>query len=321
MFETIKVHLLETFKKIFIHSKLDLIFQLCSLAIVHLILLNSSVEGLWLDEEVARFRSYYTCYYNQYFQIKPEEGDNPKRKTFVDSLLEDALEKKDEVPPTDACVSWICDPSLVWRRTLERNLEIWAYFALEGRSIVSWGRCFEDQQEEFRRNNYTVHDVGVHAIIRLSDNRQRLFYVPSKECYSKGSALVSEVVAVLGNHPRLNADLVEKGANGENLNRSLDRVFATFCQDDLSPRGGNEVLSDSSLNVKLQSFCLSLGLSSTRCTWNSIVVFLYMLAILLLFNVLLLSCVFRKRISALLCRLCRLDTVVPMHNVKEGHQV
>ena len=321
MFETIKVHLLETFKKIFIHSKLDLIFQLCSLTIVHLILLNSSVEGLWLDEEVARFRSYYTCYYNQYFQIKPEERDNPKRKTFVDSLLEDALENKDEVPPTDACVSWICDPSLVWRRTLERNLEIWAYFALEGRSIVSWGRCFEDQQEEFRRNNYTVHDVGVHAIIRLSDNRQRLFYVPSKECYSKGSALVSEVVAVLGNHPRLNADLVEKGANGENLNGSLDRVFATFCQDDLSPRGGNEVLSDSSLDVKLQSFCLSLGLINTQCAWDSILAFLYMLAILLLFNVLLLSCVFRKRISALLCRLCRLDTVVPMHNVKEGHQV
>ena len=293
------------------------------LTILHLILANRSVQGFWLDEEVARFRSYYTCYYNQYFQIKPEE-DNPKRKKFVANLLEDALEKKDEIPPTDACVAWICDPSLVWRRTVERNLEIWAYFALEGRSIVSWGRCFEEQQEEFRRNNYSVHAVGVHAIINLSDDRQRLFYVPSKECYGKGPALVKEVVAVLGGN-----------IGGENHNGSLDKVYSTFCQDDLSTGGGGDEKGkgkqeenqtklfpeDSSLDVKLQSFCLSLGLSNTQCTWNLILVFLYMLATLILFNVLLLSCVFRKRLSALLSRLCGLDTVVPMHNVKEGHQV
>ena len=293
------------------------------LTILHLILANRSVQGFWLDEEVARFRSYYTCYYNQYFQIKPEE-DNPKRKKFVANLLEDALEKKDEIPPTDACVAWICDPSLVWRRTVERNLEIWAYFALEGRSIVSWGRCFEEQQEEFRRNNYSVHAVGVHAIINLSDDRQRLFYVPSKECYGKGPGLVKEVVAVLGGN-----------IGGENHNGSLDKVYSTFCQDDLSTGGGGDEKGkgkqeenqtklfpeDSSLDVKLQSFCLSLGLSNTQCTWNLILVFLYMLATLILFNVLLLSCVFRKRLSALLSRLCGLDTVVPMHNVKEGHQV
>ena len=103
------------------------------LTILHLILPNSSVQGLWLDEEVAWFRSYYTCYYNQYFQIKPSEEENDKRKIFVANLLEDALEKKDEVPPTDACVSWICDPSLVWRRTVEQNLEIWAYFGNDSR--------------------------------------------------------------------------------------------------------------------------------------------------------------------------------------------
>ena len=293
------------------------------LTILYLILLSSKVEGLWLDEEVARFRSYYTCYYNQYFQIKPED-DNPKRKKFVANLLEDALEKKDEIPPTDACVAWICDPSLVWRRTVERNLEIWAYFALEGRSIVSWGRCFEEQQEEFRRNNYSVHAVGVHAIINLSDDRQRLFYVPSKECYGKGPGLVKEVVAVLGGN-----------IGGENHNGSLDKVYSTFCQDDLSTGGGGDEKGkgkqeenqtklfpeDSSLDVKLQSLCLSLGLSHNQCKWNLILVFLYMLATLILFNVLILSCVFRKRLSALLSRLCGLDTVVPMHNVKEGHQV
>ena len=289
---------------------------------LHLILANSSVQRFWLDEEVDRFRSYYTCYYNQYFQIKADE-DNPKRKKFVANLLEDALERKDEVPPTDACVSWMCDPSLVWRRTVERNLEIWAYFALEGHSIFSWGRCFEEQQEEFRRNNYSVHAVGVHAIINLSDDRQRLFYVPSKECYGKGPALVKEVVAVLWGH------------GGGNLNGSLDKVYSTFCQDDLSMTGGEDekgkgtqeenqtkVFSqDSSLDVKLQSFCLSFGLSNTQCTWNLVLLFLYMLTTLILVNVLILSCVFRKRLSALLSRLCGLDTVVPMHNVKEGHQV
>ena len=291
------------------------------LSTLHLVFTKSSVEsgGLWLDEEVARFRLYYTCYYNQYFQIEPNE-ENPKRKKFVESLLEDAMGKKDEVPPTDACVSWICDPSLVWKRTVEDNLEIWAYFALEGHSIASWGRCFEEQQEEFRRNNYTVHAVGVHAIIQLSDERQRLFYVPSKECYSKGPALVQEVVGVLGGHPRISVD--------GNRSRSLDKVYSTFCQTDLSTGGVSEkgkgiqnVLSDSSLDEKLKSFCLSLGLSKSQCTWNSILVFLYMLAILLLFNILCLSCLFRNRLSALLSRLCGLDTVVPMHTVKEGHQV
>ena len=282
-----------------------------------LIFPNICVKALWLDEGVARFRSYYTCYYNQYFQIKADE-DNPKRKKFVASLLEDALAKKDEVPPTDACVSWICDPSLVWRRTVQHNLEIWAYFALKGHSVVSWGRCFEEQQEEFRKNNYTVHAVGVHAIIQLSDDRQRLFYVPSMECYSKGPALVKEVVTVLGG-----------GGGGLNLSKSLDKVYSTFCQDDLSLGGGNgngrpdetKVVYNSSMEVKLQRFCLSFGLSDVQCNWNSILGFLYMLAALILFNILILSCVFRKRLSVLLSRLCGLDTEVPMHSVKEGHQV
>ena len=286
------------------------------LVIVHLLLLNSKVEGVWLDEEVARFKSYYTCYYNQYLQIKPHE-DNPKRKKFVASLLEDALEKKDEVPPTEACVSWICDPSLVWRRTIERDLEIWAYFALEGRSILAWGKCFEDQQEEFKRNNYSVHAVGVHSIVHLSDDRLRLFYVPSTECYKKGPDLVSEVVAVL--------------AGNNSSSSSLDRVYSTFCQDDLSIRGGNEkgtsthgqtkVFANSTEDAFLEHFCPSIGLGKSQCTWDTILVFLYMLAAVLLFNIFLLSCIFRKRLSELLSRLCGLDMEVPTHMVKEGYQV
>ena len=110
--------------------------------ILHLIF-NSSAQGVWLDKEVSRFKSYYTCYYNKYFQVKSDE-DNPNRKKFVASLLEDAL-KKGEVAPTEPCVSWMCDPSLVWSRTLEDNLEIWAYFAPQGHFIESWGDCYNAQ--------------------------------------------------------------------------------------------------------------------------------------------------------------------------------
>ena len=60
------------------------------------------------------------------------------------SLLEDAL-KKGEVAPTEPCVSWMRDPSLVWSRTLEDNLEIWAYFAPQGHFIESWGDCYNAQ--------------------------------------------------------------------------------------------------------------------------------------------------------------------------------
>ena len=77
------------------------------------LIFNSSAQGVWLDMEVSMFKSYYTCYYNKYFQVKFDD-DNPNRKKFVASLLEDALKKKGEVAPTEPCVSWMCDPSLHW---------------------------------------------------------------------------------------------------------------------------------------------------------------------------------------------------------------
>ena len=263
--------------------------------ILHLIF-NSIVQGVWLDEDVSRFKSYYTCYYNKYFQVKSEE-DNPNRKKFVASLLEDALKKKGEVAPTEACVSWMCDPSLVWSRTLEDNLEIWAYFAPQGHFIESWGDCYNAQEEEFKRNNYTVDAIGVHSIVQLSDDKQRLFYVPSTECYAKGPDLVKEVVAVL------------RG----NSNISLDRVYTIFCQDHISLGGGNENCTStqdhtkaisSSIDAFLEDVCPSIGLAKSQCTWNTIVVFLYMLAAVILLNICLLLGFFCTKISELLSRVC-----------------
>ena len=61
--------------------------------------------------------------------------------------------------------------------------------------------------------NAPVEAIGVHSIVQLSDDKQRLFYVPSTECYAKGPDLVKKVVAVL------------RG----NSNISLDRVYTIFC--------------------------------------------------------------------------------------------
>ena len=222
------------------------------------LIFNSSAQGVWLDKEVSMFKSYYTCYYNKYFQVKFDD-DNPNRKKFVASLLEDALKKKGEVAPTEACVSWMCHPSLVWSRTLENNFEIWAFFAHQGHFIESWGDCYNAQQEEFKRNNYTVDAIGVHSIVQLSEDKQRLFYVPSTECYAKGPDLVKKVVAVL------------RG----NSNISLDRVYTIFCQDHISSGGGNEnctstqdqtkVIS-SSIDSFLEDVCSSIGLAKSQST-------------------------------------------------------
>ena len=242
------------------------------------LIFNSSAQGVWLDKEVSMFKSYYTCYYNKYFQVKFDD-DNPNRKKFVASLLEDALKKKGEVAPTEACVSWMCDTSLVWSHTLEDNLEIWAYFAPQLLQCAA-----EGVQEE------QLHcGCNRGALLRPA---QRLFYVPSTECYAKGPDLVKEVVAVL------------RGTS----NISLDRVYTIFCQDHISlGGGGNENCTSTQDQTKaidafLEDVCPSIGLAKSRCKWNTIVVFIYMLVAVILLNICLLLCFFCTKISELLSR-------------------
>ena len=146
------------------------------------------------------------------------------------------------------------------------------------------------QEEEFKRNNYTVGAIGVHSIVQLSDDKQRLFYVPSTECYAKGPDLVKEVVAVL------------RG----NSNISLDRVYTIFCQGNencTSTQDQTKVIS-SSIDAFLEDVCPSIGLAKSQCTWNTIVVFLYMLAAVILLNICLLLGFFCTKISELLSRVC-----------------
>ena len=132
----------------------------------------------------------------------------------------------------------------------------------------------------------------MHSIVQLSDDKQRLFYVPSTECHAKCPDLVKEVSAVL------------RG----NSNISLDRVYTIFCQ-------GNENCTSTQDHTKaidafLEDVCPSIGLAKSQCTWNTIVVFLYMLAVLILLNICLLLCFFCAKISELLSGICGLTHVV-----------
>jgi hypothetical protein len=255
------------------------------------------------------FRAYYTCYYNQYFGVKPA-GNNSRRDSFVQSLLADST-KKGEAPPSEACVKWMCDPGLVWSRREEAGLEVWAYYSRARLAVPSWGRCFTDQLAEFRENNYTVTRAGVHAVLKLAGGRKRLFFVPSADCYRAGAALVDRVV-----------DVLVDGLG------DLDTVFAEFCRakhtvgwekwgamwsvtsttvpsrntdDNPTSRTGTNTsgLSEQGVEwVELQAVCVSLGLQDLPCSWDTALLLLYILLLLAALNGLLLACAFRRRIAA-----------------------
>ena len=142
---------------------------------------------------IENFRNYYSCYFNKYFNIDPETVDTG-RDDFVSGLLESAMAGV-EIAPTLSCVEWICDPALVWDKVMHGALEVWAYYALH--TVQSWQHCLEDEKEEFARKNYTSHAIGVYAMVTTGDGGQRLFYVPSTECYLKGEYLVESVVKIL----------------------------------------------------------------------------------------------------------------------------
>jgi hypothetical protein len=231
-------------------------------------------------EGTDKFGAYYTCYYNQYFGVKPD-GNNSRRESFVRSLLADSA-KKDEGPPSSACVEWMCDPGLVWRRGEEQGLEVWAYYSRAGLAVPSWGRCFADQMAEFRENNYTVTRAGVHAVLQLAGGRKRLFYVPSADCYRSGAALVGRVVEVLvGGHWM-----------------DIDTVYDEFCQADIDNPASKTGTNNSVGWVELQAVCSALGLQDLPCSWDAALLLLYALLLLAVLNGLLLACAFRRRIAA-----------------------
>lgn len=251
---------------------------------------------------MQRFQEYYICYFNQYFDI--EVGSpNERRASFVESVIVDAG-AKDEEPPTAACVRWMCSPHLEWIREEREGLEVWAYSTTAGLAIPSWGQCFRDQEHEFLLSNYSLHAVGVHAVLQLAEGRRRLFYVPSEACYRRGMALVEQVVRVL---------VGEQG--------SLDQVWHQWCQSGVSTSTVSSIATSSSptpadadsdikssLELGLQQVCRDLQLEGLKCGTDLALLLLCIISALVCFNCIFLCCCFRFRVSAFLAKNFGLET-------------
>ena len=104
------------------------------------------------------FHQFYSCYYAQYFSLDPGQ-EHTYMVTLVEDTVRESMEQDRKIP-TSSCLEWICDEDLQWRRTKNDTLEIWVYWVEEGKVVDSWDRCYQDELEEFRRNNYSIHSAG-----------------------------------------------------------------------------------------------------------------------------------------------------------------
>ena len=100
--------------------------------------------------------------------------------------------------PSDSCVSWMCDPHLVWSVWRVAGLVVWTYHAMPGHLIPAWELCFTSTQGE--ATGQWEHEVGL-----LSRARQdRLVYVPSVSCQDQvtlsGPGLIIYLVLVRMSH-------------------------------------------------------------------------------------------------------------------------
>ena len=115
--------------------------------------------------EIDSMRRYYACYFNKYFKLPPgEKKFEADREVFVNYKIESS-EKAGEKAPTQSCVEWMCDPQMVWDWRREEKLETWTYFAEPGNSIESWDQCFKDEEENFRKKNYTFSAAGSVVVV------------------------------------------------------------------------------------------------------------------------------------------------------------
>ena len=104
------------------------------------------------------FRKFYTCYFAKYFNL-PADQAQPQLESIVDSTVTEFLDLGEKVPTQD-CLLWICDENLQWKRIMQDGLEIWAYYADKGSVVDSWEGCYQDEVEELRGSNYSVHEAG-----------------------------------------------------------------------------------------------------------------------------------------------------------------
>ena len=97
----------------------------------------------------------------KYFKLQPGETKfKADRDMFVNIKIRSA-EKDAENVPSQSCVQWMCDPDMVWDWRKEAMLETWTYFAEPGDNIESWDQCFKDEEDNFKRKNYTFSDAGM----------------------------------------------------------------------------------------------------------------------------------------------------------------
>ena len=164
-----------------------------------------------VDPGVQNLHDYYSCYFNKYFNLSSEEESERRDQVllyltpslallsvspqFVTSLLVSAV-RSNQSSPSDDCVSWMCDPHLLWRVWTVAGLQVWAYHTQPGNLIPSWHLCFSDNQEkeeEEEEADLWRHEVGRVSLIR----EDRLVFVPSVNCQDQGRAekyIISSVI-------------------------------------------------------------------------------------------------------------------------------
>ena len=120
----------------------------------------SQAGMIFNTSDIDRLRRYYACYFNKYFKLKPDENRfEADREIFVNYKIETS-ENEGEKAPTQSCVQWMCDPKMVWDWRKDAKLETWTYFAEPGDNIESWEQCFKDEEENFKKKNYTFSAAG-----------------------------------------------------------------------------------------------------------------------------------------------------------------
>ena len=108
---------------------------------------------------MERFTDYYTCFYEKHLELYREAF--PEVDAFLDSVVAQVQAEGGAEPPSEACLRWICDPSLRWILLTEGEFRFWTYTS--DQPIMSWGQCFDDtnNQEFTKIPQGTENDIKV----------------------------------------------------------------------------------------------------------------------------------------------------------------
>lgn len=93
---------------------------------------------------MERFTDYYTCFYEKHYELYKEMF--PRVETFLASVLAQVETEGGADPPSDACLGWMCDPSLRWRLLTRGTLRFWTYTSAQ--PVTTWAQCFDDTNNQ-----------------------------------------------------------------------------------------------------------------------------------------------------------------------------